>query len=471
MELTASFPSVAFQQFVEKNKLPISYYHFRTSEDSQEPDSIQGHYSRTNYAAQLYHKLFKNSNFIETKNHLEANIILGTSLNFSIQRQLSPSQKMTHFDKTFSLGSKAGYHQVMREYEARTGKKPSFYSETYLLPDEREELEEAFSSSPLWIRKPAGGARGDGISVIDAIPKRLTERIVVQKYIARPLLINGLKFDLRFYVTIASLDPLQIFVHQNGLVRLATEPYTDNFSNLNNNFAHLTNFSINKKDPNFHATNDLSEDGKGNKWTHAPLWPYLKSAGFDPDAVRAEIDDAFTIILSNARDIFLQQKTYRHVFELFGFDVMLDETGKIYVLEVNVTPAMGTSSKLDLFVKEPVLRDLFNIGLVPLPSPYVDEQFNLLERASDIENQNDPMLLAALSFAAVTEYESRLQREGGFRCIYPVLQRIEKMAPEFPNFTPLDNILSNWVKMDDEQKIQFLNSNYPAYIQMIQKKE
>jgi hypothetical protein len=45
---------------------------------------------------------------------------------------------------------------------------------------------------------------------------------VVQKYIKHPALIDGHKFDFRIYVLVTSVvDPLTIFLYDDGLVRLA----------------------------------------------------------------------------------------------------------------------------------------------------------------------------------------------------------------------------------------------------------
>lgn len=78
------------------------------------------------------------------------------------------------------------------------------------------------------------------------------EKCVVQRYMSRPFLIDGLKFDLRVYVLIAGTDPLRIFVYNEGLARFCTEPYeTPKSDNLDNKFMHLTNYAINKLSPNF----------------------------------------------------------------------------------------------------------------------------------------------------------------------------------------------------------------------------
>jgi len=65
-----------------------------------------------------------------------------------------------------------------------------------------------------------------------------------------PLLINDLKFDLRIYVLLASVEPLRIYVYNDGLCRFSCEPYSKNID-PKNLYANLTNYSLNKKNPNF----------------------------------------------------------------------------------------------------------------------------------------------------------------------------------------------------------------------------
>lgn len=69
----------------------------------------------------------------------------------------------------------------------------------------------------------------------------------MSKYVSKPHLIRGYKYDLRLYVLVTSFDPVKIYMFRDGLVRLATVPYSTSKSSLKQRFVHLTNYSVNKK--------------------------------------------------------------------------------------------------------------------------------------------------------------------------------------------------------------------------------
>jgi len=46
------------------------------------------------------------------------------------------------------------------------------------------------------------------------------------------------------------IDPMTIFIYNDGLVRLASEKYSGS-KNVNDVFVHLTNYSLNKKNDKF----------------------------------------------------------------------------------------------------------------------------------------------------------------------------------------------------------------------------
>ena len=56
------------------------------------------------------------------------------------------------------------------------------------------------------------------VDVSEEIPNKKS-KMCVQEYIDNPLLINGCKFDLRLYVLLTGVDPVKIYLYQEGLVR------------------------------------------------------------------------------------------------------------------------------------------------------------------------------------------------------------------------------------------------------------
>ena len=59
------------------------------------------------------------------------------------------------------------------------------------------------------------------------------------RYLHKPYLISGSKFDLRIYVYVTSYDPLRIYLFSDGLVRFASckyvvvvRPRPDSFGDL-----------------------------------------------------------------------------------------------------------------------------------------------------------------------------------------------------------------------------------------------
>lgn len=54
-------------------------------------------------------------------------------------------------------------------------------------------------------------------------------------------------------------------------------------------------------------------------------------------------------------------------FELFGFDILIDDNLQCWLIEVNLSPSLGCESSLDQKIKSNLIADLFTlIGVVPL---------------------------------------------------------------------------------------------------------
>ena len=46
--------------------------------------------------------------------------------------------------------------------------------------------------------------------------------IIVQRYLSKPLLLDGIKFDLRVYVVVMGFNPVKAFICDEGLARFCT---------------------------------------------------------------------------------------------------------------------------------------------------------------------------------------------------------------------------------------------------------
>ena len=70
---------------------------------------------------------------------------------------------------------------------------------------------------------------------------------------------------------------------------------------------------------------------------------------------------------------FLKAKSQKSgFFELYGFDVLLDENLKPWVLEVNMMPSLACDSELDFSIKAPLIADALNIvGIRPANDPHL----------------------------------------------------------------------------------------------------
>uniref|UniRef100_A0AAY4ATB3 Tubulin tyrosine ligase-like family, member 4 n=1 Tax=Denticeps clupeoides TaxID=299321 RepID=A0AAY4ATB3_9TELE len=220
-------------------------------------------------------------------------------------------------------------------------------------------------------QKPAS-ARGIGIQVIHKWSQMPRKRpLLVQKYLHKPYLISGNKFDLRIYVYVTSYDPLRVYIFSDGLVRFASCKYSSSMKSLSNKFMHLTNYSVNKKNSEY-QTNSDHKACQGHKWALKALWQYLSAKGINTTQIWEMIKDMVikTIIASDPYVNMLVKANVRSPYschELFGFDIMLDENLKPWVLEVNISPSLHSNTALDVSIKGQMIRDVLNLAGFVVP--------------------------------------------------------------------------------------------------------
>ncbi|XP_015426134.1 PREDICTED: tubulin polyglutamylase TTLL11 isoform X3 [Myotis davidii] len=244
----------------------------------------------------------------------------------------------------------------------------NFYPRSWILPDEFQlftaQVQMVKDGDPSWkptfIVKPDGGCQGDGIYLIkDPSDIRLAGTLqrrpaVVQEYICKPLLIDKLKFDIRLYVLLKSLDPLEIYIAKDGLSRFCTEPYQEPTpKNLHHIFMHLTNYSLNIHSGNFVHSDSTST---GSKRTFSSILCRLSSKGVDIKKVWSDIISLViktVIALTPELKVFYQSdipagRPGPTCFQILGFDILLMKNLKPILLEVNANPSMRIEHEQEL---------------------------------------------------------------------------------------------------------------------------
>ena len=192
--------------------------------------------------------------------------------------------RKTNVDRTLDIMSKLfpeEYH-----FHPRSWFLPQQFAE---FADDARKLNEAKRKKPVFIVKPDEGSQGDGIYLITD-PKDFLfngRYHVVQEYLSEPLLLEDLKFDLRIYVVLKSLEPLEIYIYNEGLARFCTEPYEPpTIKNMHKSYMHLTNYSLNKHSNTYEHTENEDD---GSKRSLRSVFKRLRHKGYDVDKIWEDI--------------------------------------------------------------------------------------------------------------------------------------------------------------------------------------
>lgn len=317
-----------------------------------------------------FHEVHPNSpdfNLVWTNSHLKP---------FTL-RTMTEFQKINHFPRSYELTRKDRlYKNVQRMQQIKGIKHFDFVPQSFVLPGEYQEFCSQFlKDRGPWIVKPVASSRGRGVFLInhpDQVP--LDENLIVSHYLHNPLVIDGFKFDVRLYVAVTSYDPLVVYLYEEGLTRFATVKYEKASKHLRNQCMHLTNYSVNKKSNDYVKNDDPDVEDYGNKWSMGAMLRYLRSLGKDTAALMMRIEDVviktlLSVELSIATACKMFMPYRGNCFELYGFDILVDDTMKPWVLEVNLSPSLACDSPLDLKIKGNMLCDLFSLAGIVCHDP------------------------------------------------------------------------------------------------------
>ncbi|KAL0274184.1 UNVERIFIED_CONTAM: hypothetical protein PYX00_006665 [Menopon gallinae] len=327
--------------------------------------------------------------------------------------RMNDSQMISHFPTHYELSRKDLLVKNIKRYRkeleregnplAEKGDSPGkylyldFVPVTFVLPADYNMFVEEYRKNPqsTWIMKPCGKSQGAGIFLINKLsklkkwsresktpfnPTLVKESYVISKYIDNPLLIGGKKFDLRLYVLVSSFRPLKAYLFKHGFCRFCTLKYDTSIQELDNMYVHLTNVSIQKHGGEYNSMH-------GGKLSVQNLRLYLESTR--GKAVTERLFTAISwLIVHSLKAVSSVMANDRHCFECYGYDIIIDNKLKPWLIEVNASPSLTSTTVNDRILKHKLIDNILSVVLPPdgvpdvrwnkIPAPEVLGNFELL---------------------------------------------------------------------------------------------
>lgn len=241
--------------------------------------------------------------------------------------------------------------------------------------------------------KPTSRSQGKGIFIINKLAQikkwssqsrwaqmPLKEAYVISRYIENPLLIGGKKFDLRIYVLVTSYRPLRAYQYVHGFARFCNARYTNDGSDLDNPFIHLTNVAIQKHNDDYNAKH-------GGKWHLRNLRLFVEQVhGLEASNRLFSAMDALIVhSLKAVQGVMVNDK---HCFECYGYDILIDSDLRPWLVEVNASPSLTTTTEADRVLKLSLLRDIYAIVAPSIPPSLPEGRSSLLSLAAANSHHN-----------------------------------------------------------------------------------
>lgn len=303
-------------------------------------------------------------------------------------RRLHENQIINHFPNHFEITRKDLMARNIKRYrkerekamELNVDQGPSNLEEhelpaewvptTFALPNDYALFVEEFRRNPsaTWIAKPTGKAQGRGIFLVSKLTQvkkwsggqrpsnqglPFREPYIISKYIQNPLLVGCKKFDMRVYALVTNYRPLKAFLYRGGFCRFCVEQYSSDVAEIDNVFVHLTNVAIQKFAEDYN-------DRTGGKWSIEDLLLFIEGTrGFAArEKLVSDMEAVIAHSLKAVQSVIINDK---HCFEMYGFDILLDDALKPWLLEVNASPSLSTTTDEDRLLKLRLINDVINV--------------------------------------------------------------------------------------------------------------
>ena len=392
---------------IDQKKYMITYKAYRNI-----PQSLSG---VMKYNQIVKSKLYTNTNLIWK--------LLDKDKMYPLLRKLNKYQRYNHFPMCWQLGRKDNLYINYLKMKKKFNSEFNYMPKKYILPQDRDEVQEImreyniFNIKEIYIVKPLASTHGKGVRILTD-STTVPIKGILENYIYNPHLINRRKYDMRIYVLVTGFRPLKIYIYENGIIRFCSEKYTTDAEKFNNNYIHITNYSVNKAMEIIRK--GVKEIDFETKWSLMALKGYFIEKKIDFEPIWQKIKDiAIKTILSvfdlSGPALKSFKLTSCNLFELYGLDILLDNKFNPWLLECNINPSLNCDTDIDLKLKSKLITDILNIiGLTP---------FTHDKRQKPLDKDN---YYSTSIEEAVTESLCEFVRPtGGFERIFPLQENIE----------------------------------------------
>ena len=196
------------------------------------------------------------------------------------------------------------------------------------------------------------------------------ETVLVQEYI-EPHLIHNRKYHMRIHALVTSIEPLRIYLYNEGSVKIAPKEYSPD--NLDDISKHVS---------------ELGKDGKTNNehdWLLEEYWAYMSTKGIDMNSQLGKIKDLVIKTMIMGEKYFNTQlgrsvTSHYSRYQLFGFDIMMDKDLNPWLLEVEPNPTTFAKGERGEDVATNMLTETLNLARIHLPENLSEDmQKNIAE--------------------------------------------------------------------------------------------
>ena len=209
----------------------------------------------------------------------------------------------------------------------------------------------------------------------------LCKKIIIQKYIEKPLLYKNRKCDIRIWVLLS--HKMKVYVFKEGHLKTCSVDYNVDSKDA---FTHITNYSFQKYNNNFQ---------KFEKGNEVPFYEFQKfiNEKYPNKKYNIKIDlmnkvkEIITLTMRAGKEK-INKNNRNYQFEIFGYDFMLDEDFNVFLIEINTNPGLEESSPWIKIIIPRMLDDALRLTLDQIYEPKYDFNLNYKNINDDINIQN-----------------------------------------------------------------------------------